>query len=387
MTEARGGFGVLRAHPDALRLAAASVLARLPMSMFSVASILLLRHHLHSYATAGAAVALYGLAAAVTSPLLGRLAGRRGARAVLVPVGALRAALFVALVAVAQTGNAPAVIAIAALAGAAEAPVTAVTRTAFARLPDDARAAALSLDSVLIELVFISGPLFVGGVLAVATSGYAVIAAGGFGLIGNLLMTDVETVATDGPHERGVIRLPAVRSVAVVSLAQVVAFAAIETACTAAANDAHHAPLVGPLAAVWAMGSALGGIVYGSRRWAGSPGRRYIAMAMAVGVGVVPLCTTRSPFVLLALLPIAGLFIAPSNSASSDLIAAAVPPARQTEAFAWVSGTATALGAAVGFALGGAVVQELGVRPTLAVAAAVALSAALWPFAERRRLP
>jgi len=106
-----------------------------------------------------------------------------------------------------------------------------------------------------------------------------------------------------------------------------------------------------------------------------------------VGIGFLPLAVTDSPYVLMALLPIAGLSIAPCASSSSDLIAAAVPQDQQTEAFAWTSGTAPAAGGALGFALGGALVQSVGVRSSFAVSALVALLAVAVPLAERRRLP
>jgi len=268
-----GGFGVLRHQPGVLPLAGASVLARLPFSMVSVAAILLFRGHLHSYAIGGLAIALYSAAAAATSPLLGRLATRLGARRVVIGVAIVRAGLLVAVVALAQTGNAALVTVTMVLAGAAEPPVTAVVRSAFARLPEEARSAALSLDSILIEVIFITGPLLVGLVVLVATSGYAVIIAGVLALLGAALIRP--TSEAPPPVDSGranALRLPAVRAVGGVSLAQVLTFASVETAYTAACNDQHHAPLVGVLAALWAVASATGGIVYGMRRWAGSPG-------------------------------------------------------------------------------------------------------------------
>jgi predicted MFS family arabinose efflux permease len=261
-----------------------------------------------------------------------------------------------------------------------------VVRASFSHLPGGVRETALSLDSVLVEAVFLTGPLLVGLVVLLATAGWALVAAGVLGLAGALLThADVPEQVT---RERGVLRIASVRVVLAVSAVQVIAFATVETAFTAACRDDHRAALSGVLGALWAVGSACGGLAYGLRRtWSTSAATRYLLFTVLVGALLLPLATTREPDRLLLLLPLAGLCIAPCVSSGSELLSRTVPSRLLTEAFAWTATTAGAAGASLGYALGGALVQTLGVRPAFLVAAILALAVTVSPVLERRGLP
>lgn len=68
----------LAAHRRAAALVALSVLARLPLAMFSI-SLLIYAHHLTgSFAVAGLASGAYVIGRGVSSPVLGRLVDRHG---------------------------------------------------------------------------------------------------------------------------------------------------------------------------------------------------------------------------------------------------------------------------------------------------------------------
>jgi len=387
------GYRALLAEPGFRGTAAASVLARLPLSMVAPAGILLLRGSLGSYAIAGVAVALFGGCSAMVSPLLGRLVDRHPPGRVLVPAGVLRLVALVGLVLASRAGSTAGCLVLAAAAGAGEPPVTPVVRSAYSRLDADLRHTALGLDSVLIEAVFLSGPLLVAACVLLSGPAAGVLTAGALGLLGAVLVArrpGLGTAAERAGRSRGgpsVVGLPVVQTVFTVSALQVVAFASVETAFTAAARDRGTPALAGVCGAVWAAASAVGGLTYAARRWPGQPTRRYAALSLGVALGEVPLALTSSPLLLMALLPLAGLAIAPCVSAGSELQSLGVPEERLGEAFAWTAGTSGAAGAAVGFALAGSLIDAIGVRPTFLVAASVAGAAALIPVLRRASLP
>ena len=68
----------LLAGPDGRALLAASVLARLPLAMLSIAILVHVQRLTGSFAVAGVACSAYAICSALASPVLGRLVDRRG---------------------------------------------------------------------------------------------------------------------------------------------------------------------------------------------------------------------------------------------------------------------------------------------------------------------
>ena len=74
----------LLAAPGAPALLATSIVARLPLAMFSIALLVHAQQLTGSFAVAGAVSAAYALGSAASAPLLGGLVDRRGQTGVLV---------------------------------------------------------------------------------------------------------------------------------------------------------------------------------------------------------------------------------------------------------------------------------------------------------------
>src|SRR3954467_8842926 len=98
-TAVRGG---LTAAPGVPRLLGASIVARLPLAMFSIALLVHARHLTGSFAVAGAVTGAYAAAGGWGGRVLGRVAGRRGQPLALVASGGLAAVVLLALAALPQ---------------------------------------------------------------------------------------------------------------------------------------------------------------------------------------------------------------------------------------------------------------------------------------------
>jgi MFS family permease len=156
---------------------AASALGRLPIGLTGLAILLLVQTSTASFARGGAAAACYVTGLALVAPVLGRLIDRHGPRRVLLACAlAFPAALVLLVAASAQTELAWLAFLAAAAAGASFPPITVCMRSFFRQvLADDALlAAAYSAESVLIEIIFIIGPLFVAVFVALASPAMAV---------------------------------------------------------------------------------------------------------------------------------------------------------------------------------------------------------------------
>lgn len=166
--------------PGALRLFAVSIVARLPLAMFSIGLLVHTERLTGSFAAAGVVTGAFAVSVAIGGPLLGGVVDRRGQTTVLM-AGAPAAGSALAAIAVLPAG-APlaALVALAAVVGLANPPVCACMRTLLpAVLPDrDALRAAYAAEAAAVELTWISGPPLVLLVGALWSTGGALAGAG-----------------------------------------------------------------------------------------------------------------------------------------------------------------------------------------------------------------
>ena len=327
----------LFAEPVLRRLAVADVCARLPQGMVSITLLLVVAQHA-SMAVAGLVVAGYTLGQAVTGPVRGRLADRRGLIPVAVACGTGYALALLALLGGALV-KAPAglLIGVAAVAGLVNPPLSPGMRSlwstyAAARFTSTA----FALDAAVFDLAYITGPVLAS---ALAT-GIAPAAA-----LGLLLVLTGAAVAVIGRHtgrpehppEPGSPRWPLLRSSALrrllVTAALVnAAVSATEVALTAYVR--HHDALwaSGPLLAEVSIGSILGSLLLGA--------------------------------------PLAGFCLGPTLATLFSTAASAAPRGGGIQTQAWINSIMNG-GAAAGAALAGLAAG----RPILALAASLAAAA------------
>jgi MFS family permease len=375
-------YSTLLAQPALRSTIAASVLGRLPIGITGLAILMLAQDASGSFGRGGAVAACYVAGLATVAPLFGRLIDRYGPRPMLLFCAFAFPATLSAL-SLALGAGAPLWLsfALAAASGGSFPPITVCMRTFFKQmLKDDALlATAYSLESVLIELIFILGPVLVAAFVALASPAAAVLFAAACGCAGTLLFQRASALNDWRIEPRGKASLfgpladPGFLPLLAVIVCYASAFGLVEIGTTAYATESGRPALAGVLLGVMSIGSAAGGLVYGSRSWGLPLARQFPLMLAIMGLGIAPLALLDAlwPFALWCVA--AGVAMAPALIMQSMLVAKSSRPEHSTEAFTW-SSTGLLAGVGLGLTLGGGLL-ELATSPVV-FATAATLSAA-----------
>jgi MFS family permease len=378
--------------PGARAFVGAGFVARLPMAMLGLGTVLLVRDATHSYGLAGAVGATIAVANAIGAPQVGRLVDRFGQRRVVLPAIFLHIAGVIALIAAAQL-DAPraSLFAAAFLTGVAFPSFGSLVRSRWAMLlrGSPRLQTAYALESVLDELVFTFGPVLV-TLLATALSPAFGLATGvGFLLLGGL--TFVALRATEPPlSPRGERTGSAIRARGLLVLAFAMiglggVFGTIEVSMVAFAEQHGREALAGPLLALHAISSAAAGVLYGARSWRMSLERRLTVAVVLLCAGTIPLALADSIALMVPAIVASGISVSPTLIASFGLVESIVPRAALTEGFAWLS-TSLGAGIAVGLAIAGQVVDASSGHRAFATAIGASVLSMVVVLAFRGRL-
>lgn len=348
-------------------LMAASTVARMPVGFETLGIVLLVRAATGSFALAGAAAGAMFAVMALTSASLGRWIDRFGQRRVLLPAASWNA-LALTTLGIAGTLDAPAgaLITLAALTGVLP-PISSCQRTILAGLYSGPQLqSAYALESIVQEAVFTGGPIIATVAVVAAGPAAALYVAAGLSVIGTLWFTQTRLSLTwRGAHvDRrggGAMRAPGVRLLFMLALLAAISFGGFEVAVTAFAREQGSPNAAGVFLAIWAVGSAVGGLLYGSRTWHDPPDIQISRIAFVGAVAFLPAAAAPNLWLLAPMAAIAGLAIAPLLSLLYTLIGELAPVGMVTEAFAWLN-VAFPIGIGAGAALSGVIADGPGAR-------------------------
>ena len=358
-------YAQLFRQPDMRGTILASVVGRLPIGISGLALLLLVQAREASFIDAGLVTSAYLAGLAGIAPLVGRLIDRLGPRPVLLAAGLAYPLALLALVSALNRG-APLwlVVVLSFVAGATLPQVTSCMRTLYRRrLQDDnLLVTALSLDSVLIELVFIVGPMLVAFFVAASSPAVAVLFGALCAAVGAIFITRTPALRTwpiEPRHRRsllGALQDTSFRRLLAVLLGYAAVFGFVDIGAASYAHASGHPALAGVILGVMSIGSATGGLVYGSRPWHMPLTRQFALALLIMGASIAPLALIANPYVLSAAALLSGFTMAPPLIIQSTMVAKTMPTSQMAEAFTWVT-TAMLCGVGIGFAFGGAVAE------------------------------
>jgi predicted MFS family arabinose efflux permease len=231
---------------------------------------------------------------------------------------------------------------------------------------------AFSFESVADELVFVLGPA---AVTVLATEVYpaaGVVIATVLCVAGTLWFTAQRATEPPavrvprpmpGPAERpaGGIAAPALIVLVPLYWFLGAMFVAVDLSTVAFAQHAGHKPLAGFVLGIYALGSATGGLWYGSRHWRGAAERRFALTLVCTVAGVATFWAQPNLLTLTLAIYFCGLTIAPTLITGFSLVQAQARPGRGTEALTWLS-TGIGVGVAAGSSTVGFIIDAHGAR-------------------------
>jgi MFS family permease len=374
----------LMRRPGARAFFVAAIVGRMPISMLGLGTVILIARESGSYGLAGAVSAAGVIAGALTGPIQGRLVDRWGQRLLLL-VGTMLCTIALGCLLVAVRADAPSWVlyVISFVAGGTRPQVGSFVRARWTHLLGRGRAlqTAFALEAVGDEVVFIVGPVLVTA-LATQISPYAALgAAGVLGLGGGIWLAALR--ATDPPGrgkadgtEKAPLPWLSLLLLSIIGLGLGATLGSAEVVTVAFTAAEGKPGMSGVVLAVWALGSLLAGLWYGSVHWKAPVERRLLIGTIALAITLSPLPFVGNIVILGAVLFGAGLTIAPTMVAVTACIEEWVPPQRLTEAITWTV-TGLLLGVAPGNAAAGHAVDVWGASKAYWVPVTVGIACAL----------
>jgi MFS family permease len=382
--------------PGVAPVVVATVIGRLPIGITGLAILLYVQDVQGSFAAAGVCAGALALGSAAGAPLQGRLVDRRG-DGVLLPV-ALVHALGLVLVWILGAGGAPVALLalVCALTGAALPPLSSVLRSRWPYLlaeRPELVPGAYALDSVMIELIFVTGPLITTALVALVGPQYALAVSATCVLSGTAMMLAglrghaAPEVTSEGKRALGLgpLAAPGLRTLVIASLPVGFALGTLEVVLPAFSQEEGAKAMAGVLVAVWSGASGVAGLVYGAHPGRSSLLRVHLRFAVLLPLGCAVLFAATSPATMALLVVLAGIPIAPLIASRNQLVERVAPRGTATEAFTWPL-TALVAGVSLGAATAGSLVEAYSWPAGVVAAVLVSGAGALVLLARQKTL-
>ncbi|MFF8646539.1 MFS transporter [Streptomyces sp. NPDC015345] len=390
MSDTTISYRATLAVPKTKGVLALGVLSRLPAGLVPFVVLISFTQH-HGIGIAGLASGAMLLAIAVPGPARARWCTARG------PGGVVLMALACVVlfaIAAAMTGyrfwQVPLVITTAA--GALFPPLTPSLRAIWSRLmPNKQHLQSIhALDSITEELTFVATPLLGTAAMALADSRWVtgigafllLPAALGLAAVLRTLPTDEHDAAEHGDkaestvRRRSLIRTRDGQGITVPIIVLGLCGGGLSVIIPAATEDFTNVISSGYSFAAFSLGGAVGGLLYGRKKWTASLRHRYAIATASLAIGALLLATlSASPLTIVAVFCV-GLPMTPIFVISYLLVDERIDTTRHAEANAWL-GSGYNLGSGAGSMLGGQLLALTGPRLVAITLAAIAALATL----------
>ncbi|QPL05215.1 MULTISPECIES: MFS transporter [Actinomyces] len=385
-----GAYGRILSRPGALLFSSAGLMARFPMSMVGISTILAVQSLYGDYTAAGIVSAATLVAAAVGTPLLARLIDMHGQRRVMLPSVLVSGTSLLGLILAAQA-LAPLwlLVLLAVGTGGFGGSMGSLVRSRWTTIlstPEDIHTA-FSLESALDELAYMVGPVLATAASTTSalpvTSGLIISlflqVVGGLLFLSQRSTEPVPHPRTRRPRRRPdddaarrqevdallaarptpVLRQGAVVAITVIFLFSGAMFGANDVTAVAFATELGQRGSTGIALATWATGSCVAALLYGSRSWGWPLWKQLVLGVVWLALGASTFVFAPSLGVLAVLYALVGLGTAPTMAAGNNIVQATVARSQLTEGLAWIS-TSINIGVSLGSMVGGVVIDAAG---------------------------
>ena len=340
--------------PGAFKFSATGLLARMPMSMVSISSLLAIQSEYHSYTLAGQVSAVTLIAFACTAPWLARRVDIYGQR-FMIP--------FIMASCLAMVGE---------IAGGTSGSMGALVRARWSNLletPDEIHTA-FALEAAMDEVAFIVGPILATMLVTnpplPVTSGLIVaVTAQAVGSLWFLSQRATEppakgrAAAQEQAGQSHVLRNGALVVTALTCLVLGGLFGANDVAIVASATEHGHKNLSGAILACFSTGSLVAALIHGSRQWHWPLQRQFVVGVTVLALGASTLIFAPNLWFVAVAAAITGMAIAPTFTTANQIVQHSVADNQITEGLTWLSTTIN-VGVSVGTFLAGLAIDNSG---------------------------
>ncbi|WP_181772896.1 MFS transporter [Amycolatopsis pittospori] len=361
-----GQYRELFSAKGSLAFSAAGLVARIPVPMMGIGIITMLSQTRGDFGLAGLVSAAFTVSMALLGPQVSRLVDRRGQGRILVPVTGISVMALGALLLCARFGAPAWTLYVFAVLGGFMPSMAAMVRARWSRLYRDSPRlhTAFSLESVVDELTFVIGPALSVALCTVLFPEAGPLVAVVFLAVGVLLFvaqreTEPPILPASESSGGSAIRLGAVRVLVLTLMAGGVIVGTVDVVSVAFAQHVGAPAAAGIVVSVYAVGSAISGLVFGTLKVAMPPARQLLAGTAGTAASAVPLLVVDGIVGLCVVVFVAGLFFSPTMIVVMGMIEKIVPAEKLTEGMTWAI-TGLSIGVALGAALSGEVVDRFG---------------------------
>jgi MFS family permease len=388
-----GQYRALFRAPGAAAFCAAAFVMRMPIAIYPIGIVLVISARSGHYGFAGVLSAAYTFGQAVGGPALAVLVDRYGQRRLLRPTALVHAAAVIALALLVRTDAADGWLVVPAVVfGVSYLSVGSLVRARWTGLLSGTPelTSAMSLESVLDELIFVVGPL-IATLIATQTVpvlvlyvALALVVVGAFWLA-TLHATEPAVHDPDGTGHTSALRTRGLVLLTLATLPMGALFASVELASVAFCGQHGHRALSGAALACVAVGSGLAGLAYGARPHDSPTATRFVRQAALFGTLPFALLLATNVWTLLPLDLAVGLGIAPLLITAFALVQERTPARALTEGLTWIN-TGLSVGYGAGSAVVGSIADHHGARTAFWFVIGAGVAAALLATAVRARL-